>query len=305
MQSWLQYLAFLSWQNQVILLQDFAAVREKELQIRSPDDLVPIVSHVETRKYLRNQKKWWKQAEEDYKKCQTLKICTAWPYHSDYPQSLMGMDKPPSLMSWRGEPCWKKYFLFSTVGSRNPHTDTFMWMDIHLGTFLKNKKSLCVMSGGARGVDQKAHALALATQNPTLCFLPCGMQHFYPSSLQKWLYPVIDQGGAFVSVFPFSTLTRKSHFHVRNEILANLSHLVFIVQADLRSGTMVTARYALHAGVTLCTLPGSPLYSGYKGNLSLINDGCFMIRDYMDLETLYQSCLNSQNLPESRNCLNV
>ena len=292
MQSWSQYLAFLSWQNQIIHLNDFAKVREKEQEIRCPDDFISLVSHFETIEYLRYQKYWWKQAEQDYRSCQKLKILTTWPHHVDYPSSLIHMNQPPLLISWRGESCWKKNFLFSTVGSRNPHTDTLLWMDIHLGTFLKNKQNICLMSGGARGVDQKAHALSLATKNPTICFLPCGIKYFYPSNLQKWLHPILENGGAFVSVFPFSSPMRKSHFHIRNEVLANLSHLVFIAQAALRSGTMVTARYALNSDVTLCALPGSPLHTGYKGNLSLINDGCFMVRDYLDLETLYQSCLS-------------
>ena len=146
------------------------------------------------------------------------------------------------------------------------------------------------MSGGARGVDQKAHALSLSCQIPTLCFLPCGIKYFYPADLKEWFAPVLKGGGGFISVFALSAPMRKSHFHIRNEVLAYMSHLVFIAQASLRSGTMVTARFALNADTTLCTLPFSPLYMGCKGNLSLINDGSFMIRDHMDMETLYQSC---------------
>ena len=290
MQSWLQYLAFLKWQNQPLMLDDFKKVVKNYQQIDCPDDLIHFVSHPHTKEYLRHQKYWWKQAEQDYKQCLKSKIKITWPYHSDYPDSLFSMERLPALISWYGETCWKKHFLFSTVGSRHPHTDTLLWMDIHLGTFLKNKSELCLISGGARGVDQKAHALSLASKKPTICFLPCGIKNFYPSNLQKWFHPIIENGGAFVSVFPFSSPMRKSHFHIRNEVLATVSDLVFIAQAAPRSGTMVTARYALHSGVTLCTLPGSPLYAGYKGNLNLINDGCFMVRDYLDLETLYQSC---------------
>ena len=153
------------------------------------------------------------------------------------------------------------------------------------------------MSGGARGVDQKAHSAGLATGKPTICFLPCGIDHYYPADLQKWEKPILQEGGAFISVFPPTEYMRKSYFHTRNKVLAFLSDLLLVAQAQFRSGTMVTARYALHAGTTITVLPGSPLYAGYGGSLSLINDGCFMARDHLDLETLYHSCLlNSQEI---------
>ena len=290
MQSWLEYLSFLSWQNQTLTLEDFRRIFQNHKKIHSTNQLINYISHPEVRHYLYVQKNWWKQAEKTKKECQSLGVKTTYPFHPDYPESLLKMENPPILISWRGEACWKDYFLFSVVGSRKPYQDTLLWMDMHLSTFLKKKRKICIMSGGARGVDQKAHALCLASQKPTLCFLPCGIKNYYPADLKKWEAPIIDRGGAFISVFPLSAPMRKSHFHTRNEVLAFLSHLIFIAQAQSRSGTMVTARYALHAGTNIAVLPGSPLYLGYKGNLSLINDGCFMIRDHLDLETLYQSC---------------
>ncbi len=289
MYSWLQYLAFLKWQNQKLCLKDFENTFQNKDYIRNPYDLSELVCYPETRMYIKNKKHWWKEVEKDSSECKKLKIKTTWPFHPDYPHSLLYMDQLPPLISWRGQACWKNKFLFSVVGSRKAYNDTLLWMDIHLSAFLQKKKKICLVSGGARGVDQKAHVIALANQNPTLCFLPCGLKHYYPSELEKWVTPIIEGGGAFISVFPLSSEIKKSHFHARNAVMARLSHLIFIAQAEIRSGSMITARYALHAGVNLCALPGGPLYAGYKGNLSLLNDGCFMIRDSMDLETLYQS----------------
>ena len=291
MQSWLEYLAFLSWQNQTLVLEDFKKVFQNQNKIHSANQLISFLSRPETKYYLHHQKNWWKQVEKDKKECERLNIHTIWPFHPAYPKALFKMEKPPMLISWKGEFCWKNYFLFSVVGSREPYQDTLLWMDMHLSSFLKRKKGeICIMSGGARGVDQKAHALCLASQNPTLCFLPCGIKNYYPSVLKQWEKPIIQGGGALVSVFPLSAPMRKSHFHVRNKTLAFLSDMILIAQAQSRSGTMVTARYALHAGTNIAVLPGSALYAGYRGNLSLINDGCFMIRDHLDLETLYHSC---------------
>ena len=293
MQSWMEYLAFLSWQDQIVRLTDFKKLRELS-NIRSVDDLVRVVSHPATRQYLKDHRKvWWKQAEKDKQKCVSSDVSYAWPFHADYPSGFLNMEYPPILVSWRGSVCWKDRFHLSVVGSRHTYTDTLLWMDTHLSAFLKGKKNICLASGGARGVDQKAHALCLARRNPTLCFLPCGIGHYYPPDLKQWLDPVMNGGGAFLSVFPYSAIMRKSYFHIRNRALVFFSDLVLIAQAAMKSGSMVTGQYALQAGVNIATVPGSPLYSGYQGNLSLINDGCFMIRDYLDLETLYQSSLVS------------
>ena len=290
MQSWLEYLSFLSWQNQKLNLKDFKKVFQHQEDIRSLEELITFISHPETKQYLKTRKDWWKEAEKNKTECQSLGIKTTWPFHPDYPQELFKMEQPPLLISWKGHACWKDYFLFSIVGSRKPYQDTLLWMDMYLSAFLKQTRKICIMSGGARGVDQKAHALCLAAKKPTLCFLPCGIKHYYPEDLKNWESHIIDMGGAFVSVFPFSEFMRKPHFHIRNRVLAFLSHLILIAQAQLRSGTMVTAKYALHAGTNIAVLPGSPLYTGYKGNLHLINDGCFMVRDHLDMETLYHSC---------------
>ncbi len=300
MESWIEYLAFLSWQYQPLDLEDFKKVFQNQEKIHSIDQIKNYVSHPKTRHYLQNKKHWWKDMEKIKKELTACHVKTTWPFHPDYPLQLLEMEKPPLMISWRGTNCWKNHFLFSIVGSRNPYEDTLTWMDIHLSGFLKSRKEkVCVMSGGARGVDQKAHALSLAIQKPTLCFLPCGIKQYYPTDLKKWEKPLLDGGGAFISIFPPKSYTQKPHFHARNKMLAFLSHLILIAQAQFRSGTMVTARYALDAGTPLAVLPGSPLYAGYKGNLSLINDGCFMIRDHLDMETLFQSCkINISKEPE-------
>ena len=296
MQSWLEYLAFLSWQNQILSREDFKKVLQNKERIRYADQLSAYLSHPQTKYYLQTQKSWWKQAQKDQKLCRRTGIQTAWPFHPNYPKELLKMEYPPALITWKGSACWKEHFLFSSVGSRHPADDTLLWMDMYLSAFLKQRKEkFCLMSGGARGVDQKAHALCLASQKPTLLFLPCGINNYYPADLKKWEKEILKGGGAFVSVFAFSAPMRKSYFHKRNKILAFLSHLMFIAQAQLRSGTMVSARYAVSAGTPLAVLPGSPLYNGYRGNLSLINEGAFMIRDHLDLETLYQSCRLSIN----------
>jgi len=185
-------------------------------------------------------------------------------------------------------PAWLKHFQFCVVGSRKIHPSTCQWMDHFLSIFL-SKYPICLLSGGARGVDQKGHALAIRSQTPTICFLPCGLSNIYPASLKEWRRPILQTGGAFLSPFPPEYQIQKSFFRYRNSIMARMSHLVFILQAEERSGSMITAKKAAHLGVTLCTLPGPVMNPLFSGNLKLINEGIFMIRDGQDLETLYQA----------------
>ncbi len=290
----MEYLAFLSHQRQTVCLKDFKKLRKKlkEELIKDPSDIVRLISNPMVKQYLKNNNpNWWKQAEKDKKECTQLGISYTYPFHEDYPTRLLDMKHPPLCITWKGKACWKNNFILSVVGSRHAYSDTLLWMDMHLSSFLKGKKNIIIASGGARGVDQKAHSLSLANSLPTLCFLPCGIKDYYPKDLYKWSEAILKEGGAFLSVFPLDEPIKKFHFYIRNQVLAFFSHLIFIAQAELRSGTMMTARCALNAGVNLASLPGSPLHSGYHGNLSLIHDGCLMIRDHLDLETFYQSML--------------
>ncbi|MDE0152024.1 MAG: DNA-processing protein DprA [Bdellovibrionales bacterium] len=301
--EWKKYFALLSWQKQTVLIDDFQQLNKQYETIQSPEDLYSFSSTPSTRQYLLENKGWWKQAEKHIKVCERQKIQLTWPGQQDYPPLLYYYKNSPVLLSYRGAPAWLKHFQFCVVGSRKIHPSTCQWMDHFLSVFLK-KYPLCLLSGGARGVDQKGHALAIRSQTPTVCFLPCGLSNIYPANLKAWEKPILHTGGAFLSPFPPEFQIQKSFFHYRNTIMSKMSHLVFILQAEKRSGSMMTAQKAGHLGVTLCTLPGPVMNPLFAGNLKLINEGTLMIRDDQDLETLYQaqtlfhqSADNSTNLP--------
>ena len=277
----------MSWQQQKVLMDDFHQLNKEE-KIRSLEDLYPFLSTPSTRQYVSENKDWWKKAEKHIKICERQNIQLTWPGQYDYPPLLYYYKNSPILLSYKGHPAWLKNFQFCVVGSRKMHPSTGQWMDHFLSVFLK-KHPLCLLSGGARGVDQKGHALAIRSQTPTICFLPCGLSNIYPKNLCEWRKPILHTGGAFLSPFPPEFQIQKSFFHYRNSIMARMSHLVFILQAEERSGSMLTAQKAASLGITLGTLPGPVMNPLFAGNLKLINEGIFMIRDAKDLEALYQA----------------
>ena len=286
--KWAKYFALLSWQNQKVLIDDFNHLYERHTEVKSLEDLYPFYSQPSTRHYLLENKNWWKQAEKHIQICERQRIQLTWPGQSDYPPLLNYYKNSPVLLSYKGSPAWLSHFQFCVVGSRKAHPSTCQWMDHFLNAFLK-KYPICLLSGGARGVDQKGHALAIRSQTPTVCFLPCGLSSVYPKNLKEWRKPILQTGGAFLSPFPPDSQVQKSSFHYRNSIMVQMSHLVFVLQAEKRSGSMLTAQKAAHLGVTLCTLPGPVMNPLFAGNLKLLSEGILMIQDDQDLTALYQA----------------
>ena len=284
---WSDYLALISWQSHQVAWKDF--VRLENESVKTPEELASFVSSPETKEYLTRNKLWWKQAEADYKLCQRKNYQLIYPGKPGYPEQFVPLCNNAPVLSvlgtWPVNPPGPRV---TFVGSRIGDEIALRWMDFYLPQIIKEKRVLTV-SGGARGIDQKAHAVSARAESPTLCFLPSGLDCFYPASLKTLKTGVLDNGGAFVSCFPAGFEMRKFCFYVRNGLMALYSSLVFVLQAQIRSGSMLTAKRALEYGVPVATLPGPPLSARWTGNLQLIYDGAFLIRDSADLSVLLES----------------
>ena len=287
MMNWHKYLALLNWLGLKVTFDDFKSFHSQHHQVNHFDDFHSIIKNPKIKTFLQENKTWWKKVQAYEEMCFEQNIQLTWPGETHFPTILEYYSHAPTLLSYRGVPCWNQYFPFCTVGSRKSSFITLSWMDHHLTPFLEKYKP-CLLSGGARGIDQKSHSLAIKIQTPTLCFLPCGLSHFYPKELKKWELSILNTKGAFISPFPLHKTIHKAFFHIRNKLMVCMSQIVFILQAEERSGSMLTARLASHLGPTLCTLPGPVMNPLFKGNLTLINNGTLMIRDEKDLIALYQ-----------------
>ena len=219
---------------------------------------------------------------EQIQKAQTLGVCFTSPYCPDYPDSFYYLEKPSYFLSYKGHPCWKEYNTLGVVGARESRNESLSWMETHLNTFLERKK-VAVVSGGARGIDQRAHSLAIRNKVPTIVFLPSGILNPYPQVMEEWTQPIIDGGGALVSELWLNQPMQKYHFHSRNRLISAISDYLLIVEASQRSGTMVTALNSLEQSKSLGVVPGHPLDSHFQGSLNLILQGGHLIRDAYDL----------------------
>lgn len=203
----------------------------------------------------------------------------------DYPEQWRTMSMAPLVFSYLGAPCWKNARTISVVGSRTPMAETRIWMQRELGLFLKTN-AVTVVSGGARGVDQWAHRLAVDYGRPTVCVLPTGLLNPYPFGQDQLWKAILEMGGCLLSTFRLDDPLRKWAFHIRNRWIAGMSRVCFVTEANRRSGSMLTATLATEEGREVCTLPVFPMGEQGLANLDLISNGAVMIRDCRDLEVL-------------------
>ena len=286
-----KYLALLSWQNCKIHAQDFINLKNQDIQ--NPEQLLHCVTSPHTKEYLMANKMWWKKAVTDYHYCKSKDYQLLYPGHPEYPKSFLQCFNIAPILLVLGDLSSQRCFTPVTfVGSRLADQTALSWMDFYLSSLIR-EKNICIVSGGAKGIDQKAHSLAIRACTPSVCFLPSGLDHFYPKNLYELKKSFLDCGGVFISCFSPWTEVQKFHFQFRNRLMSAYSLLVVVIQSQLRSGTILTAKKALDLGVPLAVLPGPTLSSKWAGNLQLIYDGAPMVRDATDLSLLMDSLIIS------------
>ncbi len=138
------------------------------------------------------------------------------------------------------------------------------------------ERGVIVLSGLARGIDGAAHAGALEA-GPTWGVMGSGLDHPYPKEHTGLMERIVDSGGGLITPFPPEALPQKWHFPRRNLLLAVWCRGVLVVEAKLRSGSLVTAKLALDHGKELWVVPGSPEDPLAEGPNSLLREGAARI----------------------------
>jgi DNA processing protein len=129
-----------------------------------------------------------------------------------------------------------------------------------------------VVSGLARGVDAIAHRAALEAGGRTIGVLACGLDMVYPPEHKRLAEQIVEQG-ALISDYPIGTQPRSEFFPRRNRILSGISLGVLVVEGDVKSGALITARQALEQNREVFAVPGSIYSPNSRGTNKLIQDG--------------------------------
>jgi DNA processing protein len=267
---------------------DISRLLDPRIDVSDVQAVLSAVRSESARRYLHLSPGWRESSEKIWTLSAGRGIRWSYIGRADYPRAWMGLSKRPLIFSYRGESCWQNHPLISIVGSRTPSPDTRQWMQRELPRFLK-LTGAGVVSGGARGVDQWAHRIAMDAGCPTVCLQPTGLLNPYPDGCEAIWERIVAGGGCLISTCALDEPLRKGFFAIRNTWIAGLSPLCFVVEANRRSGSMLTAEAALREDRLICTLPVFPTATQGLANLDLLNDGAAMVRDHLDLLTLWNT----------------
>lgn len=188
-----------------------------------------------------------------------------------YPQRLREIPNPPAVLFVDGE--WidfDSYTAIGIVGTRKASSYA-----CNVAKVMAKGISLCgglTVSGGAVGVDTAAHNGSLEVNGKTFAVLGNGFGTRY-LNVNSELRSRIKQNGALITEYPPFSEIKKSNFPIRNRIISGLSNGVLVVQAGLKSGSLITAKHAYEQGRDVYTVPASIFDYSFLGTNKLIEDG--------------------------------
>lgn len=200
---------------------------------------------------------------------------------SIYPQNLRVVDRPPALIYIKGnfEPASLN---IGMVGSRKatPYGKNVAYS---LAKGLSNE-GVCIISGLAKGIDVNSHKGALEGSGGTIAVLGCGIDRIYPRENAKMYEAILAHPkGAIISEWPLDAPATAWHFPARNRIIAGLSDGVVVVEAAKKSGSLISAGYALDYGKEVFAVPGLVTSPESVGCHRLIKDGAKLVAQVSDV----------------------
>lgn len=199
---------------------------------------------------------------------------------TDYPRRLLEIPDPPPLLYAKGNLRLLERPAFAIVGSRNATPQGCR----DAATFARalSEAGLCIVSGLALGIDAAAHEGGLAGRGGSIAIVGTGLDRVYPAANRALAHRLAAEG-LILSEFPLGTPARADHFPRRNRLISGLVRGVLVVEAALRSGSLITARLAAEQGREVFALPGSIHSPLSKGCHRLIKEGAKLVESAADI----------------------
>lgn len=197
--------------------------------------------------------------------------------HGGYPPRLKNIYNPPYLLYYKGTLPDPGQVSAAIVGARGRSEYGRQTARKLAGELAGN--GICVISGLARGIDADGHVGALDAGGRTYAVMGCGVDICYPRANQYLYDRILDSGGGILSEYPIGQAPLARLFPSRNRIISGLSDYVIIVEARIKSGSLITADYALEQGKEIYTVPGRLCDSLSSGCNRLIEQGAGIICD--------------------------
>ncbi|WP_414931655.1 DNA-processing protein DprA [Vibrio europaeus] len=212
---------------------------------------------------------------------------------STYPALLEQAVGSPPVLFVQGDLSCLSEPQIAMVGSRNASPEGLNTARSFARALVE--RGLTVTSGLALGVDGYAHDGALQGGGHTLAVLGSGLETIYPARHRELARRILDSGGALVSEFHPQAKPKADHFPRRNRIISGLSVGVLVVEAAEKSGSLITARYAIEQGRDVFAIPGSIHDSNARGCNLLIKQGACLVMRVQDIVDEIETLLRWSN----------
>ncbi|PMC38424.1 DNA-protecting protein DprA [Bacillus sp. UMB0899] len=214
------------------------------------------------------------ELEKQYKKDNIMFLSL---YDQAYPPLLKEISDPPPFLFYKGDIALSHSAqIISVVGTRNPNHYGKSALNFIIKPLIVN--NWVIVSGLANGIDAMAHTLSINQKGKTIAVIAGGFYHLYPKQNQT-LAEQIMTSHLILSEHAPSTPPQRWHFPMRNRIISGLSKGTIIIQAQKRSGSLITAQQALDQNREVFAVPGS-IFDEYSGGTNdLIQNGAKLVQD--------------------------
>jgi DNA processing protein len=214
------------------------------------------------------------------------------PDDEDYPDGLLEIYDPPTILWMRGNRKLLNKPGIGVVGTRHP-SPYGSGMAEMLSRELA-RRGMVILSGMARGIDTCAHRGALQAGGRTVAVWGTGIDVIYPKENKRLAEQIVAEGGAIITEFPLGTFPAPQNFPIRNRTLSGMSVGVLVVEAGEHSGTRITARCALEQGRDVYAVPGNVTNKNAWGPNTLIKQGAKLTATWEDVwEDLHSQVRNA------------
>ncbi len=225
--------------------------------------------------------KWFSQRQkinpdQEIKRIEDLQVEILTYDDPNFPVPLQHISNPPVILLVRGALEDSDWPSLSVVGSRRMTTYGQRAAEKILTPIAQ--QGITIVSGLAYGVDTLAHQIALQNDARTIAVLGNGIDEIYPKQNQNLAKKIIENG-AIISEFLPGTEARPEYFPVRNRIVAGLSQGTLIIEAAAKSGSLITAQYAMDFGREVFAVPGEIFHHQAAGTNQLISDGAHLAQN--------------------------
>lgn len=213
-----------------------------------------------------------------------------------YPTLLREIDDPPPVLYVKGD--WQACFEqpgVGVIGSRQCSTYGENASEM-LSRDLASR-GITIISGLARGIDSAAHRGAIRGQGRTIAVMGTGIDTVYPRENNGLVREILESGGCLVTQFPLGTPPLKDNFPYRNRIISGLSLGVLIIEANERSGSLITARLAMEQNREVMGVPGNITSGNSFGTNYLIKTGAKLVQQWQDVVAELPSEISAAILP--------